>query len=87
MLKPKENIRTVHKKVVVPFVDMILGRTMSKKLMVFIIATTFLLLTYLKSHEWVEIAKIYVTGQSAVDLAMAIKGNKNDHKRDDTRAR
>lgn len=52
----------------VPFIDRILGKTMSKKLTVFFIGTLFLFLGKLDSAQWVEVCKFYLIGQSAVDL-------------------
>lgn len=45
----------------------------SRKLVVFLIATVFLYLHKLNSAEWVDIAKIYIGSQAAVDLIKGIK--------------
>jgi len=51
-----------HKKIIVPFVDLILGRTMSKKLTVFIVATIALWNNLITGTEWSIFAGIYVFG-------------------------
>ena len=40
----------------------------SRKLVVFLIATIFIYLGKLESQQWVEIAMVYVGSQAAVDL-------------------
>lgn len=74
----KQTIEKLHKKTVVPCIDLILGKTMSKKLMVFLIATSFLLSHFISGEEWIEVAKWYFGAQGAVDVALAFKGNKKD---------
>lgn len=55
-------IQKVKEKVITPIVDLILGKTMSKKLTVFIIASIALFQSKLTGTEWTVIAGIYVFG-------------------------
>jgi hypothetical protein len=58
----KKDIDVVRDKVVRPFVDFVLGRTMSKKLTVFIVATVALWQDLISGTEWSVFAGIYVFG-------------------------
>lgn len=78
----KKAISTAHKKTVVPILDLILGRTMSKKLMVLFIASWFLFREFLNGDQWVTVASWYVGSQAVVDGVLAIKGNKSDNKKE-----
>lgn len=49
-------------KVVTPFVDLILGRTMSKKLTVFIVGTIGWFQNMLTGTEWLILSGIYLFG-------------------------
>jgi hypothetical protein len=69
-----------HKKTVVPLADLILGKAMSKKLMVFFIATAFVIFKHIDPENWVRIAEIYIGSQALVDGVVAYKGNKKDFK-------
>lgn len=60
------------KKMLQPFVDRVLAKTMSKKLTVFFIGTLFLFLGKLDSLQWIELAKFYIIGQSGVDVALTV---------------
>jgi len=51
-----------------PRLDEIVGKLISRKLVVFLIATIFIYLGKLESQQWVEIAMVYVGSQAAVDL-------------------
>ena len=51
-----------------PRLDEIVGKFISRKLVVFLIATIFIYLGKLESQQWVEIAMVYVGSQAAVDL-------------------
>ena len=64
----------VKEKAIVPIVDLILGRTISRKLMVFLIATVFVALKHITPVEWVDIAKVYIISQAGVDLGGNIVG-------------
>lgn len=81
--KVSEGAKEIRKKAVEPFVDLVLGRTISKKLMVFFIATWFLVSQYLTPDEWLEIAKIYVGAQAVIDTASACFGGYNNRKKKD----
>lgn len=70
-----------HKKTIVPVIDLVLGRTISKKLLVFFIACWFLFRHFLDGDQWIEIAKIYIGAQAVVDTSLAIMGKKNEHKK------
>ena len=56
--------------------DKILGKLMSRKLMVWMTATSFMLLDVvpLQSSDWVAISLVYIGSQAAVDLASKWKG-------------
>jgi len=62
----------VNKVAQIPFIDMVLGKAISKKLTVFFVGTIFLCLGKVESLEWIELAKFYVIGQSGVDMALAV---------------
>jgi len=62
----------VNKVAQIPFIDMVIGKAISKKLTVFFIGTIFLCLGKVESIEWIELAKFYVIGQSAVDFGLAM---------------
>jgi hypothetical protein len=81
-MKIKKTLKKVQIHAVTPVIDLVLGRTMSKKLMVFIIASAYLMAQYLTPEEWVTIAKIYIGSQAAVDITETIV-QKFKHKRDE----
>ena len=58
----KKTVEQTHKRVIVPFIDLILGRTVSKKLTVFIIATVAFFKDMLTGPEWMIISGIYMFG-------------------------
>jgi hypothetical protein len=66
-----------------PLGDLLLGKLLSKKLTVFLIATIFVLHSYLQGAEWVEVAKWYFGAQGAVDVATAIKGSRDPDPEDE----
>lgn len=73
-MKAKETVKNAHQKMVVPIVDLILGKTMSKKLLVFFVATMFIIFKHIEGTEWIEVAKWYFGAQGAVDVAEAFTG-------------
>ena len=48
-------------------IDRFLGRFISKKLTVFIIASIFIGLSYIDSEAWVKIAMVYIGTQAGID--------------------
>lgn len=76
MEKVKENLKILDKKVVKPLGDFLLGKLMSKKLTVFLIATIFAVKLVLTGAEWVEVAKWYFASQGAVDVATVLLNKK-----------
>jgi urocanate hydratase len=56
-------------------VDKILNSWLSKKLFVFVIATTLALFGDLTSADWVVIATVYIGTQGAIDAVSKLKGN------------
>ena len=56
------------------FLDRILERAVSRKLLVFSIATALLIGANLDPDTWAMIAVIYIGGQSAIDIAKVWKG-------------
>lgn len=55
-------------------IDAILNRYVSRKLMVFVIASIGLFTTVLTSSDWVTIAAVYIGTQGAIDAVAKIKG-------------
>ena len=70
--KIKNVVKKVKEGAIVPVVDLVLGRTMSKKLMVFMIASGYLMAKYLQPDQWVTVAEWYIGGQAAVDVTETI---------------
>ena len=58
----KNSLNKAHKKIIVPFVDLILGRTMSKKLTVWIASCVFLVMKLITGAQWVFISMFYLIG-------------------------
>ena len=54
--------------------DAIQEKAVSRKLLVFIVATSLLVWSTLDPDSWAMIALIYIGGQSAVDIAKVWKG-------------
>ena len=59
-----------------PKLDAILNKFISKKLTVFLIATFFVIFKSLETSDWVDIAMIYIAGQSVIDTMTAIRGKR-----------
>ena len=51
-----------------PIIDGFIGRLLSRKLIVFILATIGLYLSNLTSSDWVTIAGIYLSVEGAADV-------------------
>lgn len=63
-----------------PILDSVFGKFVSRKFLVFIVATALMLLTKtFKSSDWAWIAMVYIGTQGAVDIAerMLAAGGKN----------
>lgn len=79
-----KRLKSLHKytnnKIVVPFLDMILGRTISRKLLVFLLATIFVVLKHIQPEHWIELAKIYIMTQGGVDIVTGLVGKYKDKK-------
>ncbi len=58
----------------VGFLDIVMGKILSRKLLVFITATSLLVWAGLDSDIWGMIAMCYIGGQSAIDFAKVWKG-------------
>ena len=56
------------------FLDAILAKGISRKLLVFMIATGLLMWSSLDPETWAMIATMYIGGQSAIDVAKVWKG-------------
>ena len=54
--------------------DALQEKAVSRKLLVFIVATCLLVWSTLDPSDWSMIALIYISGQSAVDIAKVWKG-------------
>ena len=61
------------KKAAKPVLDALIGKLISRKLTVFIIATFFAYIAYLTPEQWMEIAKLYIGVQSVIDVTTVIK--------------
>ena len=55
-------------------IDAMLNRYVSRKLMVFVVASIGLFTTVLTSSDWVTIAAVYIGTQGAIDAVARIKG-------------
>ena len=55
------------------FIDVALGKAMSRKLLVFMVSTALLFYSDLDPDTWAMIAVIYIGGQSAIDAVKAWK--------------
>ena len=55
-------------------IDKFLGKFVSKKLTVFIIACFFIWLGKIEGVQWVNIAMIYIGSQAAVDMMGKLRG-------------
>ena len=58
--------------------DAILNSWISKKLMVFVVASFGLFSGTLLSSEWVNIAVVYIGTQGALDIVMKLRGKQLD---------
>jgi hypothetical protein len=59
-------------------IDRYLGKGISKKLMVFIIASVALFVGKVTSNDWVIVASIYIGSQTVIDVLKAKSGSIND---------
>ena len=59
-------------------IDKFLNSWVSKKLMVFIVASFGLFSHTLTSSEWVNIAIVYIGTQGALDIVMKLKGQQQN---------
>lgn len=57
-------------------IDQFLSKYLSRKLMVFIIASFGLFSGTLISGDWVILATVYIGTQGAVDIVTKLKGNR-----------
>ncbi len=56
-------------------IDAMLNRYMSRKLMVFVVASLGLFWGALTSSDWVTIAAVYIGTQGAIDAISKLKNN------------
>jgi len=56
-------------------IDAILNRYVSRKLMVFVVASLGLFWGTLTSSDWVTVAAVYIGTQGAIDAISKIKNN------------
>lgn len=54
-------------------IDKLLNRFISKKLMVFLIATIFIFVGKIDPINWVNLSMVYISSQAAVDLMKALR--------------
>ena len=57
------------------FIDKNISRFISKKLLVFSVATIAFVMNTLSEQHWVELALMYVGSQAAVDAVAKLRGN------------
>jgi hypothetical protein len=55
-------------------IDLILNKWLSRKLMVFFIATALTLVGQVDSQDWVDVALIYIGTEGAIDFATRLRG-------------
>jgi len=65
--KPKKSLQLL---------DFLLGKFISRKLLVFVAATMLMLWSDLASGDWTTIAIFYIATQGVVDVALALKHGK-----------
>ena len=58
-------------------IDFFLGKYLSRKLLVFIIATLLCLFGDLTSNDWVTVAIVYISSQAVVDSMSKLKSKNN----------
>ena len=58
-------------------IDAFLNSWISKKLMVFLVATGLAMATRITGPEWVNIALMYIGTQGAVDIVKQLRHNAN----------
>lgn len=68
-----DQIDRLHRKVMLPLGDLLLGKLMSKKLTVFIMACIFISRGFLDGEQWVTIAQWYIGTQGVIDVVKVIK--------------
>lgn len=56
-------------------IDKFLSSWVSKKLLVFVVATGLALSSKVTGSEWVQVALVYIGSQSAVDIVKQLRGN------------
>lgn len=59
-------------------IDALLNSWISKKLMVFFVASFGLFSGVLTSSEWVNISIVYIGTQGALDIVMRLRGQQQD---------
>ena len=74
----KQALKKIKDAGVTPVIDLIIGKTMSKKLMVFLMASFFLASTFLTGEEWITVSKWYIGTQGLVDGVAIVKGIKKE---------
>ena len=58
-------------------IDFFLGKYLSRKLLVFIIATLLCLFGDLTSGDWVTVAIVYISSQAVVDTMTKLRSKNN----------
>ncbi len=73
MTKIKKIVKQVTKN---PFIDRVLGKTMSKKLTVFFVGTIFMFLGKLNGEQWIDLATLYIGTQATIDGIVALRSSR-----------
>lgn len=59
-------------------VDVVLSKFVSRKLLVLIVATYGLFGGVMDASEWVNVAMVYIGGQTVIDSVVKLRSNKNE---------
>ncbi len=57
----------------IPFLDKLLKKSISKKLLVFLLATILMFLMKITGEQWVNVAMVYIGTQGAVDFIKELR--------------
>ena len=61
-------------------IDVLLSKWLSRKLMVFFVATALTLIGKVQSDDWVDIAIVYIGSEAAIDAVTRLRGFVNNRK-------
>jgi len=61
------------------FIDIVMQKVISRKFLVFVLATTFLFVSKITSQEWIWVAAIYIGSGAVLELISIMTGAKNSY--------